>query len=874
MNRGPPAWARRVLERSLNDRTFATGVLDDLDREFEEMAARTTSARARRWYTVEALDLAAHFMLKRLWENGRMGMIERVGRNLRLAVRRLVRAPAFSATAVTTMALGVGATVAIFSVVDAVLLRPLPYDRPEELVALFEWHLTTDNRTNVANPRNFRLWRERAERFDGITAVSLQFPATVEVAGEPREAMIQYLQPDFFEVLGLRADVGATFSARNAEGTEQVVLSQAYWRERFGADPSVVGSTIRVNGQPAVVSGVLPLAYMPFGEGTQLWRTLDLAQGETGRWMYPLGRVSPGVEIAAASDEIRAIMAGLREEFPDYNAGWDVNPVPLKQHVVGDASRGLWLLLGAVGVLLAIACANVANLFLVAATERQREMAVRTSLGASGSTLAGQLLTESVLVAGLGGGLGLLLAYAGTSSLAGRMPDAFALPRVEDAGVNGTVLLFSLVLVVGTGVLFGLVPALQAARTAPAATLAAEGRSTSRRTGLLRNGLVVGQVALSVALLSGAGLLGRSFTALISVDPGIDPQDVVVARVNLEGTGRRSGGEQTRFFQELTDRLSARPGVATAGAITFLPMGGGGSATGFWPTDRPVPPPDDEPTTGIRNVIGDYFGAMNIALLQGRVFDVRDRSDSPQVVVVNRALAEEFWPGESAVGKSVAITWEDDTPWEIVGVVEDVLVEALDQAAGPLTYVLYAQAEWFPWMQVAVRGSAGIDGLAATMRAALRDMDSALPLGEVRPMTAVVARTAARPRMTSFLMLLFAGLATLLAAIGLYGVLSYSVSQRVREIGVRIALGARPRDVAVMVAARGLALVLVGLVAGVGLALGGGRLMTSLLFSVAPTDPLSIGGAALLLLLVAAAATILPAARASRVPPAVALRAE
>lgn len=838
------------------------------------MAGRASVRAARRWYAWEAVKLAAHFTWKRFGRReGGMGM-ERMIRNLRTAWRRLVRAPAFTAVAVATIALGVGANVAIFSVVDAVLLEPLPYEDPDELLALFEWHLTSDNRTNVANPRNYRLWRERAERFEGISAVSLQFPGTVEVGGEPQETIVQYAQPDFFDVLGLEAALGRTYGAGAIDDGHEVVLAHGYWRDRFGGDPGVVGTTLRLNGVPAVVVGVLPPVYMPFGEGTSLWRTLDMTVGDLGRWVNPIGRVADGVDRTVAQDEIRGIMAGLKDEFPEFNAAWDVNPVPLETHVVGDVRQGLWILLGSVGLLLLIACANVANLFLVAATERQREMAVRTSLGASGRNLAGQLLTESVLVAALGAALGVGLAYLGTTTLAGRMPDAFALPRVESAGVDGTVLLFAVALTVGTGLLFGLVPALQAARTAPAATLASEGRSTSRKTGLLRNGLVVLQVSLSLALLAGAALFARSFSALLDVDSGIDTEQVIAARVNLEALGARGTGAQTRFFEEYVGRLEALPDVASVGAVTFLPMDGLGSATGYYPSDRPEPSSDEMPTASIRNVVGDYFETMGIALLQGRTFDVRDRPDVPQVVVVNRALADRWWPDGSAVGRSVVVDWVDDTPWAIVGVVENVRHEGLDQDAPETIYMNYAQAEFFPWIHVAVRTVGPAPGLGNSMRRELAEMNASVPLGALRAMDDVVARTAARPRMTSFLMLLFAGLATVLAAVGLYGVLSYTVSQRVREIGVRVALGARPGDVSRMVAGRGLGMVALGLVLGLGLALVAGRLVSALLFGVEATDPLSLGAATAVLAAVAVAASVLPAVRAARMPPADALRAE
>ena len=800
--------------------------------------------------------------------------MRRIGRNLRIAARRLRRAPSFSAISVGTIALGVGATVAVFSVIHAVLLAPLPYEEPEELLALFEWHLTRDSRTNVGNPRNFRRMREGLEQFEAVSAVTLQFPGGIESRGETTEARVQYAQPGYFRVLGVEPVVGRTFASETPDGAHELVLSHGYWTRRFGADPAVVGSTVRVNGVSTVVTGVLPPVYLPFADGTDAWRTMDIASGDEGRFIYVVGRTAEGASREAAAEEARALFARLKEEFPETNAAWDLNPLPLKAFLIGDVQRGLWLLLGAVGLLLLIGCANVANLFLVAATDRQREMAVRTSLGATGRTLAGQLLTESLIVAGLGALVGVALAHVGTTVLTTRMPDAFSIPRVEGAAVEGTALLFALGLTIVTGVLFGIVPAIQAARTPPSATLAAEGRSTSRSTAVVRAGLVVTQVALSVTLLAGAALMGRSVGALLDVDPGIEPMGVWTTRVNLEGSDLRGGNQQTRFFQAYLERITSLPGVASAGAISFLPMDGLASATSVYPTDQPVPDAGEMSGAEIRNVVGDYFGTLGIALLRGRLLDGRDREDAPQTVVVSEALAEQFWPGESAVGRSLVVDWVDDTPWEVVGVVENVTVHGPDAGPAAVAYLSYAQAEFFPWLHVVVRTQGPVPGLPAALQKELREMDASVPFGAVRAMPDVVARTTARPRMTSLLVALFAGVATLLASVGLYGVLSFSVSRRVREIGVRIALGARPGDVSTMVARRALGLVVAGLAIGLLLALAAGQLARTLLFGIEPTDPLSLAGAAGTLLAVALLASLVPAVRAARVPPAEALRTD
>jgi predicted permease len=804
--------------------------------------------------------------------------MDRVGRNIRIALRRFWRAPGFTAVAVLTIALGIGANVAIFTVVDTVLLEPLPYDRPDDLVVLWEWHQPRDRRENVANPGNFKAWRERSSSFSAMTAVSLAVPSTITVEGEPDEVTMQSAASDFFDVLGLEAQVGRGFSAgADRDGPAEALLSHRYWLSRFAGDPSAVGRTIHINGQPAIVVGVLPAEYVVFGEGVDIWRSTYLEAGDqtnSGRWMMVLGRLAEGRPLEPARDEMQAIAAGLQEEFPDFNLGWTVNVVPLKQQVVGQVQATLWILLGAVGLLLLIACANVANLFLVRATQRQREMAVRTSLGASGRDLAGQLFTESAVLAAAGALLGSVMAYLGTQQLAQRMPDAFGIPRVAAIGMDGTVLVFTVGVTVFTAILFGLLPAAQARGTSPARTLNAEGRGPSQRSGRVRNVLVVAEVALSVVLLAGAALLGRSMMTLTAVDAGFESEQVLVGRVNLAGDAYRGDQAKVAFFDELIPRIQALPGTARVGAITFLPMDGMGAATSYWPAEHPKPPNDERPVADIRNVTGDYFGAMGIELLQGRTFDDRDRSDGPQTVVVNRALADAHWPGQNPIGQRVVVMWDDVTTWEVIGVVEDVRLAGLAEEARSTIYMSYAKATYFPWMQLAVRGTGAPGTLTPTVRGVLREMDSTLPLGSVRIMEDIVASSTARPRMTTVLIIVFAGLATILAAVGLYGVLAYAVSQRVREIGVRIALGARPAHVMGMVIRQGAGLALLGLVVGLVAALAGGRVMASLLYEIEPSDPLALSGAGILLFAVAVVACTVPAWRASSVPPAEALRSE
>lgn len=876
----PPGWAATLLELVLPRGTAGASVKADLDEEFRELAGRVRPTRARIWYMWETVKLAAHFAWSALRsdtsrERGGMGM-DGTKLNLRLALRQFGRAPAFMFTAVATIALGIGANVAIFSVVNAVLLDPLPYDRPDELVAIWEWNVPRDRTNNVANPGNFSAWRDGSDAFSRMTAISMVQPATVSAAGEPNEAMVQYASPDFFSVLGLEALTGRTFNADlSAVETTEAVISDRYWRDQFGGSPDVVGRTLQLNGNPVVVVGVMPPEYVVFGEGTDLWAAIRIDEGDqtnSGRWLMVLGRLAPGATIEAADAELKAVSAALQVEFPTFNAGWSVNLVPLEEEVVGDVKRLLWMLLGAVGLLLLIASANVANLFLVRATARQREMAVRTSLGASGRTLAGQLLTESLLIAGAGAGLGIVGAQVATRWMATTMPDAFALPRVEGAGVDGSVLAFAAFVTVGTALLFGLLPALKAARTSPAGILGAESRGPSRRTGRVRDLLVIGEVGLSMILLAGAALFARSFVTLMQVDDGIETERVLVARVNLSGSTYAGDESKIAFFEELLGGLSARGDVEAVGGITFLPMDGLGAGTSYWVTDRPAPEPEDRRAADIRNVAGDYFGAMGIELLRGRLFDSRDGIGAPQTIVVNRSLATRYWPDAPAVGKRVVVNWLDETPWEVIGVVEDVRTSGPEVEPREVIYINYSMHTFFPWLQLAVRGSGDPEALTSTVRAELSAIDETLPLGNPRVMEDIVGRSVARPRMTSALMLIFATMATLLAAVGLYGVLAYTVSRRVREIGVRVALGAEPGRVVRLVAAQGSRLVLIGLAIGTVGALIGNRFIAALLYEVAPSDPFSLGLAGAVLAFVAVLACTVPAWRASRVAPAEALR--
>lgn len=882
---------RRLVRVVLPGGYAGESIVADVDREYGELRARRGWLVAEAWYVWAVVSLGVHYAKERLLrpssfrpvmpgsERERKGApVDRFRQNLQLALRRLGRRPAFTLLAGLMVALGIGATVSIFSVLKAVVLDPLPYQRPDRLAAIWEWNVPRDHRENVANPGNVRAWREHSRTFSGMAAVLLPQPLTMTSAQGPEQVVVRMVTPDFFQLLGLRAAVGRTLlpsDSSASSGVTPVVLSHRFWQRRFGGDPGVVGRTLTVAGQSAEVVGVLPPVYVVFGENADLWAAWRLHgdQTSTGRFLYTVGRLADGATLAQARDELSGIAAGLQEEFPDFDGGWTTNVVPLQQQIVGGARAPLLILFGAVGLLLLIACANVASLLLASATERQQELAVRTSLGATGGRLAGQLLVESLVLAFLGAAGGVWLARVGTRLVAAAVPDAFALPRVEGAGLDGTVLLFAVGLTVVTGLLFGLAPAIQATRTAPAQTLNAEGRGPSRRTGRLRGALVVLETAVSVALLVAALLLGRSFASLTSVDPGLNPEHVLTARVSLSGPAYRDQQKQIHLFDDLVDRVKRLPGVTAAGGVTFLPMGSGAAGTSFYATDKPVRRRPDWPVADIRNVVGDYFGAMGIRVVRGRSFDARDRADAPPVAMVNQHLAETEWPGEDPLGKHLEISWGKMLGVEVVGVVNDVRLYGLDTEPRDAIYLPVDQKPLFGMIDLTVRTAGGDPmRLLPVVTRELHSLDPDVPLANAQPMTRVVGSSVARPRLTSTLMELFAALALLLAGVGLYGVLAYTVSQRSHEIGVRMAMGARPRDVLRLVVGQGLRLAGAGAVVGLAAGMAGSRLLNSQLFGIGSGDPVSFAAAAVFLLVTAAIASAIPAWRAARLAPAVVLK--
>jgi putative ABC transport system permease protein len=804
------------------------------------------------------------------------------GQDLRYGARQLRRSPAFTAVAVLTLALGVGAVTAIFSVVDAVLLRPLPVPEPEGLLVLAERNATG---TLGVSPGNFLDWQARNRTLEGLAAFAAGSYVVGE-AGEPERVAGAAVTGDFFALLRARPALGRLFAPEEVRpgGEPVVVLGHGLWQRRFGGRPEVVGSSVRLDGTPRTVVGILPDGFAFPDAASEAWIPLLLDPDRTrrgGRTLDAIARLGPGATVEQARADLDSVARGLEAEFPEYAAGWRVQATPIHEQVVGQVRRPLWLLLGAVVLVLLIACANVANLLLARASGRRRELAVRTALGASRARLVTQLLTECALLALLAGALGALLASAGTRALA--IWAAGILPRTTEIGVDARVLGFALGVSALTALLCGLLPSLRAARSGGAPELAegARGVVGARAQRRLLSSLVIGDVALALVLVLGAALLLRSFQHLLAVDPGFRPENLLTFRVALPATRYAEASAVTAFYERAGERLRALPSVEAVGTIHTVPIGGFGSVRPFRLAGQPVPPPGQETTAQYRLVSPDYFAAMGIPLVAGRRFDARDRADAPLAVIVNQEFARRFLVGTEPVGTGVTFGGYEDLWAEVVGVVGDVRQFDLRQAAVPEMYWPEAQvaktasptlANHRRGMTFVLRTRGEPGPLADAARRAVLAADPEQPVFALRSMADVLSTSLARARLTLRLFSLFAGVALLLALVGLYALLAYAVSERRHEIGVRLALGAQGRDIFRLIVGEGMRLVVVGATLGLAAALATTRLLAGLLFGVAPTDPATFAAVALLLAATGLLAASLPARHAAAVDPLVALR--
>ncbi len=800
--------------------------------------------------------------------------------DLRYACRMFARNPGFTAVAVLTLVLGIGANSAIFSVVNAVLLRPLPYADPDALVMLWEHNFPRDRPTNVVSPANYLAWKDSSRSFTDMVAIGTS-DDNLTGAGDPVKLSAHTLNGDLFGLLGVGAALGRTFTDDEyAPGGEPVVVvSHDLWHTRFGGDPDLVGRAVVLDGRPWTVVGVMPDGFGLLDERIDLWKAMPFdasARTPEGRWLRVVARLAPGVSLTQTRAEMTAIAQRLVERFPDFNTGWGVNVVPLHEQMVGAVKPALLVLLGAVGCVLLIACANVAHLLLARSATRRHELAVRAALGASRARLVRQLLVESLLLAGLGGLIAVGLAAWGTDAIIALAGERAPIPRTAEVELDTTVVAFTLVVTLLTGLLFGLAPAWTVSRAPLEGVMrqASRGAGEARSSRRLRNSLIVAEVALALMLLVAAGLMLKSFRGLLEQEPGFRPQQVLTLKVSLPTSRYPEGHQRVAFFEQLLARLEGLPGVRAAGANPWLPLDGMGAATSFTVDGRPEPPAGQRPVTDVRFVTGRYFSAMGIPLLRGRLFDGLDGEDGRRVLIVSEAMVRQLFPDEDPLGKRLHISWNGEGPDEIVGVVGDVKHSGLDVEPRPMIYWPHRR-DPFPFFTVAVRSDAAAAAdLSAATIAEVHAMDPDLPVFGVRPMDDIVGASVAQPRLTMALLLVFAALAAVLAAIGIYGLLTYWVSQRTREIGIRIAIGADPQRVMRLVLGQSLALIGLGLGLGIAGAIALSRVLDSLLFEVSATDPATLVTVSGLMLAVGLVACYAPARRATRIDPAVALRAE
>jgi len=796
--------------------------------------------------------------------------------DLRYAVRQLRKRPGFTAVAVLTLALGIGATTAVFSVVDEVLLHPLPYPESGRIVSVSETYEGVP--TLDASPANYLDLASQNQVF-AYMAASRAWQVSLSEGDRPERIKGTMATPSLFPLFGVSPILGRGLEASDAQpGNDHVVvIGYGLWQRYFAADRAMVGRNIRLNSEEYTVVGVMPPNYSPDDYG-ELWvpspwgvPTHPLAPDKDPRqfrdrnYLDVWARLKPGVTSEEARVQLDTIARRLEKEYPDSNAKVGVSFLPLHDYVVGDIRPVLLVLLAAVVVVLLICCANVANLLSARAASRAREISIRTTLGASRRRLLRQLLTESVLLALVGGVLGLLLAVVAVPSLLALSPPEIR--EFKQIGINREVLAFSFLASVVCGVMFGLLPALQGSQSNPGECLKEGERGSTANRGRTRSALVIAEVGLSLVLLVGSGLLVKSFARLMEVNPGFDPDHLLTFSLGLPSSA--DPAHQLAFYEQVLGGLQALPAAKSVGAVSRLPLSGGNSSRSFNASGSA-----DEYTADVRVSTSDYFRAMGIPLLKGRSFSESDLGSSINVAIINDALAHNVFPGQDPIGKLLTNFGPDHVTLQIVGVVGNVRHVGLDTVPRAELYQMLGQAQW-PSMYVAIR-SATSDALSLTSAAqnVVWSVNKDVPLANLRTMQEVIANSVERRRFSMLLLTIFAAVAMLLAAIGLYGVMSYSVAQRTREIGIRMALGARRPDVLALVVKQGMTLVFLGIAGGFLLALGMTRLISGMLFGITSTDPLTFVGVAALLASVALLANYLPARRASKVDPMMALRYE
>ena len=805
----------------------------------------------------------------------RVRLIEDLWRDFRFSLRSLLKRPGFTAIALLALALGIGANTAIFSLVNAVILQPLPYRDPDRLISVYG----TRNRSTQGSvgPTDFLDYRSQNKTFEQFAASgSMMLPMNLTGSGEPERLNASIITGNYFDTFGVRPALGRGFSLENEKtGQDHVtVLSHAFWQTRFGGDPNIVNKTINLDGKAYEVLGVMP-AEVVLPQPAQLWVPINFdadpeMKMRNARFLRGIGRLKEGVTLDQAQTDTDLIAAQLEQQYPDSNTGWSLRLIPLREILVGGSRTMLFILFGAVGFVLLIACANVANLLLVRAAARQKEIAMRTALGASRLRIIRQMITESLLLAIFGGALGALLAVAGVKLLVSLGEDN--IPRTANVKIDATVLAFTLLISLATGLLFGLAPAIRTMKENLVDALKDGIRGGSEATvkNRTRSLLVVFESAIAVMLLIAAGLLIRSLVALQNVDPGFDPNNVLTLRVDLPRQKYNTPEKASNFFEQLETRVAGLPGVEAVGLITDLPLSGEARDMPYRVEGRPAT--SDIAFVDFRRVNKNYLSAMRIPLRRGRNFTEQEVRQSDKAIVVSQAFVDSVFPNEEALGKRLII-WSGirNEPYEIIGIVGDTRYQSLQ---GEPSATMYVPTRELLFVNLVIRTQGDPLSLVGGVRKEVNALDPDQPIAAIRPMTEWVAMSAAGARYRTTLLGLFALLAMILAATGIYGVMSYSVAQRTQEIGVRMALGARPLDVLKLVVRQGMMLALIGVIVGLAGALALTRVMSSLLFGVTERDPITFVAVAALLIVVAFISCFVPAHRATKVDPLVALRYE
>ncbi len=807
--------------------------------------------------------------------------IEELWRDLRYGLRMLLKNRGFTVVAMLTLALGIGANAAIFSVVNSVLLRSLPYKDPERIVKIWN-SLTTQG--PISEPE-FNEYRNQSQSFDHVAAYVV-FPTNLTGIKEPERVLTAATSSSFFPALGVQMELGRPYSSEEDQRGRNnvVVLSHGLWQRHFGADPNLIGNAVILNGRSRTVIGITPPGFGFPSDKVDAWvpAAIDPASTITGvHYLNVIAHLRPGATLDQAKTELKVAVDRIKQRFPEYYKGaegFTARIVPLRDEIVGDIRPALLVLFGSVGFILLIACANVANLLLARASARQKEIAVRTALGASRGRIVRQLLTESLLLSILGGAVGLLMAYWGIGFLIAEKPPA--LPRIGEITIDGRVLGFTMLISLLTGVIFGLAPALQASRPDLNESLKEGGRGGAESAGRNRTRglLVVSQVALSVVLLVGAGLMIKSFLRLLQVNPGYNPENVLTMRLSLPYSSQYQ--QVIAFYEQLLQRAGALPGVRAASIVSQLPLDDPRMNVSFDVQGHPSEFSNVDPIADFNTISPDYFMTMGISLSQGRSFTNQDNDRSPTVVIVNQSLARRIWPGQDPIGKRIRLI--EGTPWmSIVGIVADLKNRALDAETRLEMYVPYVQANFAPNQNftpynigLVVRAAFDPVSLSNAIRGEVRALDKSLPVYDIKAMERIVADSISQPHFTTLLLAGFAGIALILVTVGVYGVISYSVAQRTHEIGIRKALGAQQRDIIKLLVGQGFGLALIGVTIGLVGAFALTRVMTRLLYEVSATDTTTFIAVPLLITTVALLACYIPVRRAVKVDPMIALRHE